>query len=173
MPIWFGNALGSAIGLLALLLGALYNASLARKRDTAMKDAERAAISAAIGAEMAVYLELVTMRFGAFYDDPEHLSAARLESFKMAAPTVWPKLAGKVGMLPADLAHDTVMAWALLGIHAAAITATVDECKARDWSLERVRQRSDLLKQDLKRIASTAERLTGRPVDPALEYALL
>ncbi|MBV2181676.1 MAG: hypothetical protein KUL86_10655, partial [Castellaniella sp.] len=59
MPNWFGDALGSAIGLVAILVGALYNARLMRRRDDMIMNDEAKAIAAAIGAEMSVYAEML------------------------------------------------------------------------------------------------------------------
>jgi len=136
-------------------------------------DSEAKAIQAAIGAEMSVYLELLVMRVGMFYADPSIVSAPRLDSLRVPPPTVWPKVADKVGLLPPELVYETVRAWSLLEIHAVSVNATIEEAKSGQWKGHWARDRANLLKQDLDQIAATASALSGRPVDETLRFCLL
>lgn len=47
-----GTLTGSSLGLLAILIGALFNAHLNRKRDDTLRDADRRAIASALRAEL-------------------------------------------------------------------------------------------------------------------------
>src|SRR5262245_48778168 len=48
-----GTLTGSSFGLFALLIGALFNAHLNRRRDDRLRDADRAAVAAALHAELS------------------------------------------------------------------------------------------------------------------------
>ena len=50
---FIGTLTGSALGLIALLLGALFNAHLNRRRDDTLREADRTAVVAALRAELA------------------------------------------------------------------------------------------------------------------------
>jgi len=49
---FIGSLIGSSIGLIALLLGALFNAHLNRRRDTSLRREERETVAAALMAEL-------------------------------------------------------------------------------------------------------------------------
>jgi hypothetical protein len=49
---FLGSRIGSSIGLIALLLGALFNAHLNRRRDNRLRREEREAVAAALLAEL-------------------------------------------------------------------------------------------------------------------------
>src|SRR5687767_2706926 len=48
-----GSAIGAGIGLIALLLGALFNAHLNRRRDDRLRHEERRGVATALRAELA------------------------------------------------------------------------------------------------------------------------
>lgn len=171
MPIWFGDALGSAVGLVAILLGALYNAHLSRERDDTKMDKEAKAIACAIGAEMAVYLESLCGHYSAAMSGPNEYSAGRMNTLKKSAPMVWPRLADQVGKLDYELSYKTVKAWSLIDFYVSLLDATVEEMKEGTWTERALRNRTDAMKRDLPMISGIIEDLTGRKA-PDLEYAL-
>lgn len=165
MPSWIGNVIGSAIGLIAILLGALWNASLTRKRDRIMMQDEAKAIATAIGSELAVYVELLCGRMLQAAMGPEGRSEGLLKSLVAPPPVVWPALAPKVGLLGADLCAKTVRAWAYMTIHVQMLDATVSDMLAGDWSEKVVRSRRDMLAADMPAILDAIEALTGARPD--------
>ena len=54
-----GSLTGSAIGLVALLLGALFNAYLNRRRDDALRNADARSVAAALRAELITIEEML------------------------------------------------------------------------------------------------------------------
>jgi hypothetical protein len=52
---FLGSLVGAFVGLLALLLGALFNAHLNRKRDDRLRAEERRSVGAALRAELAAF----------------------------------------------------------------------------------------------------------------------
>lgn len=171
MPNWFGDALGSAIGLVAILLGALYNARLMRRRDDMIMNDEAKAIAAAIGAEMSVYAEMLgSLYMQACVPPDSGKSMAIVRALRAPDLTVWPAMAGKVGLLGADLAGKTVRAWMLLSMHARMLQASADDTLAGEWDEKRIRGRADFLKMDFPKIADTVQALTG--TRPDLDYII-
>ncbi|ROT44998.1 hypothetical protein [Pusillimonas sp. NJUB218] len=171
MAEWVGALLGSLIGLIAILLGALYNAKLTRKRDDKIMNDEAKSIAAAIGAEMGVYTVMLCRLFMQARVPPEPgRSMALVRAMRAPDLMVWPELAGKVGVLGADLAGRTVKNWMVLLMHARMLQASVDDIVAGEWDDEKVRSRADFLKMDLPSVADTVEELTGNR--PDFDYLL-
>lgn len=171
MPVWFGEALGSAIGLVAILLGALYNAWLTRHRDDRIMSDEAKAIASAIGAEMGMYAELLCGLFSQMLMPPDaRRSQAMVSAMKAPDLVIWPSLAGKVGLLDATVAKQTVRSWMTLSMHARMLQACVDDILAGEWDAEKVRSRVEVVKIDMPKIAETVEALTGSR--PDLEYLI-
>lgn len=171
MPTWFGDALGSAIGLMAILLGALYNARLGRERDTTNMDKEAKALACAIGAEMSVYLETLCGHYAAALAGPEGHSMGRLHTFRKSAPVVWPRVADQIGKLDYELSYRTVKAWSLLDFYTTLLDATVAEMLDGSWTERAARGRADSMKRDIPMLCGVIRDLTGRDA-PNLEYAL-
>lgn len=169
MPI-IGTALGSAIGLVAILLGALYNAKLTRKRDDRIMNDEAKAIAAAIGAEMKVYTEHLCGRLAQASIGGEGRTAGIIEAMRPLRPVVWPSLAGRVGELGAETSEKVVSSWMLLQWHAQLLEASIADIQADQWSADTMRYRCEVVKQDLPGIADAIQELTGKR--PDLEYAL-
>lgn len=171
MAEWLGALLGSVIGLIAILLGALYNASLTRKRDDKIMNDEAKAIAVAIGAEMSMYTEILGSLYMQARVPPEPgRSMALVRAMRAPDLMVWPELAGKVGLLGAEVAGMTVKSWMLLMMHARMLQASVDDILAGEWDDEKVRSRADFLKMDLPKVAEAVEALTGSR--PDFEYLL-
>lgn len=100
-----GSATGSAIGLVALLLGALFNFGLNRRRDALLRREEANAVAAALyGEVLLIQRELakignrvvqVRMRY-----PPAEFDRQFLDENPIPEPTLYNALASKLGMLP-------------------------------------------------------------------------
>ncbi len=170
MPAWFGDALGSAIGLVAILLGALYNARLTRRRDNKIMSDEQKSVAMAIGTEMAVYAEMLCGRLAQASAGGEGQTAGVIVSLRAPEAVVWPRLAGKVGGLDSEVCAKTVKAWMLLQWHAQLLEASIADIQADQWSADTMRHRCEVVKQDLPGIADAIQALTGQR--PDWEYLL-
>ncbi len=101
-----GTLTGSVFGLIALVIGALFNFRLNRKRDALLREDEARAISAALYSEMVlIRAELartarlianLQMREGKF---DKHL----MERVRLQDPLLYKALAGKLGLLDPKL----------------------------------------------------------------------
>lgn len=167
MSSWIGNVIGSAIGLVAILLGALWNARLTRKRDMLVMNEEAKSIAAAIGAEMGVYAELMCGRMSQAQIGPEGRTAGIVRSLLAPQPVVWPALASRVGLLGAELSAKTVRSWSLLALHAQLLEASVVDMQSGEWSETAMRSRCEIVKMDMPGILDAVEALTGQRPDLA------
>lgn len=110
---WQG-ALGSLFGFVLLVVGALYNFRLNRKRDALLRHEEAQSVVTALYAEMTLLrrecariARLVTQRYhdhglGRFRGD-EPFDHHFLEMLSLPEPPMYRALAPKVGLLPPDL----------------------------------------------------------------------
>lgn len=106
-----GTLTGSSLGLLAILLGALYNARLNRKRDDALREADR------IGLASALYAELSGVH-RTFVENAEHLAKRPPKpghGFVVPEPSVklFPELISEIGLLNADTISAVMTAYLL------------------------------------------------------------
>ncbi|MCJ2041973.1 hypothetical protein MKK55_23895 [Methylobacterium sp. J-059] len=108
-----GTLTGSSIGLIAILVGALWNFNLSRKRDALERAQEVRSIAAALYGEMLLirkeaasvaravayaYVEIGTKRYpGVRFD--HHF----LERFRLTEPLLYKSLASRLGELPSDI----------------------------------------------------------------------
>src|SRR3546814_12728352 len=93
----FGDSLGAFIGLLAILVGALYNARLNRKRDDRKMQDEAKNVAAAIGAEMAVTVEMSCARLALAASGPEGRSVGAMTMMLAPEPVGWRSAERRVG----------------------------------------------------------------------------
>lgn len=117
---WFGDALGSAVGLVAILVGALYNAKLNRDRDRELHEQEVASIRASLGTELRCYYKTLKERFDRLDDIRQigvvpHDRTLR-ERLHIEPPVIYHSLAARVGVLPSDQASCVVHAWHMFAI---------------------------------------------------------
>lgn len=110
---WQG-ALGSLFGFVLLIVGALYNFRLNRRRDALLRQEEAQSTVSALYAEMTLLrrecariARLVTNRYndhglGRFRGE-EPFDRHFLEMLTLPEPALYPALASKVGLLPPDL----------------------------------------------------------------------
>jgi hypothetical protein len=96
---FFGTLTGSSIGLLALLIGALFNAHLNRKRDDRLRAHEARSVAAALHAELSIAEKV-------FKDNADHLSGG-MAGYYMPDPKhsikVMPDLVSKLGLFDSDI----------------------------------------------------------------------
>jgi hypothetical protein len=104
---------GSTFGLLAILIGALFNARLNRQRDDAIREADRIAVASAIYAE----LQGVHQNFLAnaaqlieFFPDPKGDGG-----FWAPGPIIkiFPQMLSKIGLLDAETIRKVMKAYAI------------------------------------------------------------
>lgn len=106
-----GTLTGSSFGLIALLLGALFNARLNRKRDDALRDADRIALASALHAELQGIHR-------AFAENAQHLADKPPEEgggFMTPQPSihVFPELLSKLGLLRTETIRLVMDAYVL------------------------------------------------------------
>jgi hypothetical protein len=109
--------IGSVVGFLALLMGALYNAKLNRERDEKVRDSEARSVATAIYNEMivlrrevadrartvaAIYARNGTERYKTAFDD--HF----LKANQLSEPMIYNALLPKIGLLEANLLAGVV-----------------------------------------------------------------
>lgn len=107
---WQG-AIGSALGFVALLTGALWNYHLNRRRDAELRSQEAQSIAAALYGEIIHIRKAVALlarRYARRYNDlgigrtrPE-VDSHFVEELKLPEPILFRALAAKVGLLPAS-----------------------------------------------------------------------
>lgn len=163
MQAWMGNVIGSAIGLLAILLGAMWNAHLTRRRDKSLRLEEIAAFKGAISAELSVALELTAGKFAQVVLTSGDLPKNTLVSLKPAPLIVWPKLCEKLGWLEVELSQDVVKAFGLLEWHMSVLRAMVDESIEGDHDRRKNIYRNQLFAQDVPGIRKAILSLGGKP----------
>ncbi|MEX2642886.1 MAG: hypothetical protein WD270_05505 [Acetobacterales bacterium] len=114
MEEMIGAGVGSGVGLIAILLGALYNAHLQRKRDDRLREEERRGFAAALFSDLVGALMLLSDRRTFLegvaattpdpgYDWPERLTLPPL----LCAPTI----PMKVGLLDPEAVERVVLAF--------------------------------------------------------------
>lgn len=106
-----GTVTGSTLGLIALLLGALFNAHLNRKRDDALRDAERIAVASALCAELLGIRRSLIENAQHLTDKPPASDAG----FVVPEPSikVLPEMLSKIGLLRSDTIRKVMDAYVL------------------------------------------------------------
>jgi hypothetical protein len=107
---FLGTLTGSSLGLIALLLGALFNARLNRRRDNDLRDAERIAIASALHAELqGMHHQLVK--------DVENLKELPLhKGYLVPKPLIkiLPEVLPKIGLLRSNTVHAVIEAYGVM-----------------------------------------------------------
>jgi len=108
---FIGTLTGSFLGLVALLLGALFNAHLNRRRDDALRSADRLAVASALHAELlAIHRALI--------ENAKFLEEKPLDSdggFMVPEPSmkILPKMVLNIGLLQSDTIRKVMDAYVL------------------------------------------------------------
>ena len=168
MQAWIGNVIGSSIGLLAILLGALWNAHLTRKRDRLLHEEEKSVLQAALAVELSVVLEMAAGRFMQAVFSRGNLSHEMFEALKPPALMLWPKLCDRLGLLEGPISVDVIKAFALMEWHLAVVRATVDEAAAGTLAIDKAKLRSQMFARDVPLLKNVISSLGGNPPDGLL-----
>jgi hypothetical protein len=109
--IFIGTLTGSTFGLIAIVIGALFNARLNRQRDDDIREADRVAVASALYAELSNVHR-------AFIENAESLAKRRPapnEGFVIPEPSVkiFPELISKLGLLKSDTITSIMTAYLL------------------------------------------------------------
>ena len=126
---WYGElkkwqtGLGAFAGLLAILVGALYNAVLVRQRDDRLRDEERRALAAALAAELLVIRNQCSGRIKALERGDQR--AGSFLPFDVFLANV-----GNIGRLGADWAGSVAAAYAHFSILDKAVKSAGPEARA-------------------------------------------
>ena len=116
MKSWQG-AIGSLLGLIALLLGAFWNFHLNRRRDAELRSQEAQSIAAALYVEIIHIRKAVAVLANRYAHRYSQLGVGRtrrevddhfVAELKLPEPTLYNALAAKVGYLPAPLVSAIV-----------------------------------------------------------------
>jgi hypothetical protein len=108
---FLGTLTGSGLGLIALLLGALFNARLNRKRDDRLRDADRVALATALHAELVGVHRALTENAQHLTDKPPNSDGG----FVVPKPSIkiLPELLSKIGLLRPDDVRKVLDAYVL------------------------------------------------------------
>jgi hypothetical protein len=112
---FLGTLTGSGLGLLALLIGALFNAHLNRERDDRLLEADRKAMVAALRAElMSIHRALEENAERLITHPPDH-DGGFLTPDVMHQVQVLPHVLPKIGLLDVETIRKVTDAYTLMG----------------------------------------------------------
>jgi len=94
---FLGSLVGAFVGLLALLLGALFNAHLNRKRDDRLRAEERRSVATALRAELAGFKDSLVENSERLSHAQEHPGAFLVPDLARAI-RIWPHMIPKLGL---------------------------------------------------------------------------
>jgi hypothetical protein len=107
------SGIGSSLGFLALMIGALWNFHLNRKRDAALRQEEIVSIAAALygeiallrveAADLARVVANVSIAIGTSPNPIVKFDSHFLAAHQISEATIYPDLANKLGLLPPEL----------------------------------------------------------------------
>ena len=116
---WQG-AIGSVLGFVALICGALFNYRLNRRRDERLRSEEVVAVASALYGEIVILRRSVARLANAVgaryirhgFHGEEAIDRHFVDQFSLPRPRLYPALAGKVGVLDGQLALEVVRFYA-------------------------------------------------------------
>ena len=116
---WQG-AIGSVLGFVALICGALFNFRLNRRRDERLRNEEIVAVACALYGEIVILRQSVARMANAVgsryirhgFHSGEAIDRHFVDQFALPKPKLYPALASKVGMLQSQLALEVVRFYA-------------------------------------------------------------
>ena len=109
-----GTLTGSALGLIALLLGALFNAHLNRKRDDNLREVERIAVASAIYAELSGVHRTLLENAKRLEDKPPAAGEGFAVPDLAHSVQVFSHMLPKIGLLRADTIRTVMDAYVLI-----------------------------------------------------------
>ncbi len=101
-----GSVTGSLFGIIALVIGALFNFWLTRRRDARIRSEESNAVAAALFGEIVLFREelaRIAKLVASFEANHREFDAHFLERIHLQDPSLYKALAGKVGLLDAHV----------------------------------------------------------------------
>jgi hypothetical protein len=104
---FLGTLTGSSIGLVALLLGALFNAHLNRKRDDRLRLEEQRVVATALHAELVGWRKRLQSNIDSVKADSEKWKSVPI----LSRPRLFPELIAKLGFLPSAIIESVVAAY--------------------------------------------------------------
>jgi hypothetical protein len=114
------SGIGALAGLGAIIIGALFNAHLNRKRDARLRSEEVVAVASALYGEIVILRQAVArmanavghryFRYGHIRDEP--FDRHFIEQITLPPVKLYPSLAAKVGMLPSQISLEIVRFYA-------------------------------------------------------------
>jgi hypothetical protein len=110
-----GTLTGSSFGLIALLLGALFNARLNRKRDDRLRDADRQMVAAALHAELSSIETTLLGNVQHLIDNPPEEGGGFVVPDVMHSSLVLKDMLAKIGLLDRSTIRKVIDAYILLG----------------------------------------------------------
>jgi hypothetical protein len=113
-----GTLTGSFLGLFALLLGALFNARLNRKRDDNLRDVDRAVAASAIYAELSGVHRTLLENAKRLTDQPPQAGEMFVVPDLAHSVQVFSHMLPKIGLLGADTIRTVMGAYVLIGQYA-------------------------------------------------------
>jgi hypothetical protein len=107
-----GTLTGSTLGLIALLVGALFNAHLNRRRDDRARNQDRLAVASTLHAELVGIHRTLVENAQRLLDDPPQDGD---EGFMVPEPSIklLPGMLSKIGLLPSETVRKVMDAYVL------------------------------------------------------------
>lgn len=109
-----GTVTGSSFGLIALLLGALFNAHLNRKRDDNLREVDRVAVASAIYAELSGVHRTLLENAKRLTDNPPSAGEGVAVPDLAHLVQVFSHMLPKIGLLRADTIRTVMDAYVLI-----------------------------------------------------------
>jgi hypothetical protein len=130
---FLGTLTGSSIGLIALLIGALFNAHLNRKRDDRLRREDQRAVAAALSAELVSWRDELQSSVTSMRTTSIEPEVAKW-SVPILARSLFPEMVSKLGLLSSTTIRSVIAAhseaewysWRLSQFTGAAVEAHPD-----------------------------------------------
>jgi hypothetical protein len=106
-----GTLTGSSLGLVAILLGALFNARLNRRRDDVIREGDRIALASALYAELSSIHQTFIGNAESFASRP--VSPGHAFVVPQPSVKVFPEVVSRLGLLKPDTIHAVITAYLL------------------------------------------------------------
>jgi len=103
-----GSATGSGIGLIAILIGALFNAHLNRRRDDRIRKEDTRALATALRAELAGLLRTLEENVDLLKKEPPEEGGGFLAPDLGQSVRVMPEMLGKFGLLDVHTIRNVI-----------------------------------------------------------------
>ena len=112
---FLGALTGSGIGLIAIVIGALFNAHLNRRRDNRLRDADRRAMVVALRAELGVVVQALQSNADRLTHQPPESDGGFIVPDLEHLVQIYPHMLPSVGLLKSDTVKKVAEAYGLVG----------------------------------------------------------